>query len=161
MSSPTSKLQSIPPISITQSQCSPPLENIEDSSPENGENEKLLPRQSSQDVPTIREEMLENSEKVSEKDNNSSSVNKKFNKLSLTLPVDGNGDGNGGPTNISPNPHRPHHFVERTFSDRRKLSVQGLMGFAERRRSSGSIFSEMRKMSITNFDSLKSPGIGE
>lgn len=46
---------------------------------------------------------------------------------------------------------------------KRKLSVQGLMAFAERRRSS-STFSEMRKMSITNGDAvhIRSPGgVGE
>lgn len=43
--------------------------------------------------------------------------------------------------------------------DRRKLSVQGLMAFAERRRSS-STFADMRKMSISNGDSIhiRSPG---
>lgn len=42
---------------------------------------------------------------------------------------------------------------------RRKLSVQGLMAFAERRRSS-STFPEMRKMSVSNGDSIhmRSPG---
>lgn len=41
----------------------------------------------------------------------------------------------------------------------RKLSVQGLMAFAERRRSS-STFSDMRKMSVSNGDGIhvKSPG---
>lgn len=45
--------------------------------------------------------------------------------------------------------------------DRRKLSVQGLMGFADRRRSSGAFLSELtRKMSITNSDGFgtRSPG---
>lgn len=43
--------------------------------------------------------------------------------------------------------------------DRRKLSVQGLMAFAERRRSS-STFSDMRKMSVSNGDGvhIRSPG---
>lgn len=43
--------------------------------------------------------------------------------------------------------------------DRRKLSVQGLMAFAERRRSS-STFADMRKMSISNGDGIhmRSPG---
>lgn len=43
--------------------------------------------------------------------------------------------------------------------DRRKLSVQGLMAFAERRRSSAT-FSDMRKMSISNGDGIhiRSPG---
>lgn len=43
--------------------------------------------------------------------------------------------------------------------DRRKLSVQGLMAFAERRRSS-STFADMRKMSVSNGDSIhiRSPG---
>lgn len=42
---------------------------------------------------------------------------------------------------------------------RRKLSVQGLMAFAERRRSS-STFSDMRKMSVSNGDGvhIRSPG---
>lgn len=45
--------------------------------------------------------------------------------------------------------------------DRRKLSVQGLMGFAERRRSSGAFLAELtRKMSITNSEGYgsRSPG---
>ncbi|KAG5670772.1 hypothetical protein PVAND_001012 [Polypedilum vanderplanki] len=51
-------------------------------------------------------------------------------------------------------------LCERSQSDRRKLSVSNIMSFGEqRRRSTSSIFSDMRKMSITNFDSLKSPGI--
>lgn len=53
-------------------------------------------------------------------------------------------------------------LCERSQSDRRKLSVSNIISFGEqRRRSTSSIFSDMRKMSITNFDSLKSPGIGE
>lgn len=50
----------------------------------------------------------------------------------------------------------PSGPVER---DRRKLSVQGLMAFAERRRSS-STFTDMRKMSVSNGDGIhvKSPG---
>lgn len=50
---------------------------------------------------------------------------------------------------------------ERSQSDRRKLSVTNIMSFGERRRSTSSIFSDMRKMSITNFDNLKSPGVGK
>lgn len=51
--------------------------------------------------------------------------------------------------------------------DKRKLSVHGLMAFAERRRSSGAIMSDGRKMSIANGEGLpagiRSPiiGIGE
>jgi hypothetical protein len=48
---------------------------------------------------------------------------------------------------------------ERSQSDRRKLQVSSNVN--ERRRSASSIFSEMRKMSITNFDNLKSPGVGK
>lgn len=46
------------------------------------------------------------------------------------------------------------------LKDRRKLSVQGLMAFAERRRSSASTFGDMRKMSVSNGDSIhiRSPG---
>lgn len=62
------------------------------------------------------------------------------NKSSLSLPVE--------PPLSGP--------IER---DRRKLSVQGLMAFAERRRSS-STFSDMRKMSVSNGDGIhiRSPG---
>lgn len=55
-------------------------------------------------------------------------------KSSLSLPVE--------PLSIGP--------IER---DRRKLSVQGLMAFAERRRSS-STFADIRKMSVSNGDSI-------
>lgn len=55
-------------------------------------------------------------------------------KSSLSLPVE--------PPAIGP--------IER---DRRKLSVQGLMAFAERRKSS-STFADMRKMSVSNGDSI-------
>lgn len=40
------------------------------------------------------------------------------------------------------------------MKDRRKLSVQGLMAFAERRRSSASTFADMRKLSVSNGDSI-------
>lgn len=62
------------------------------------------------------------------------------NKSSLSLPVEA----------VLPGP------IER---DRRKLSVQGLMAFAERRRST-STFSDMRKMSVSNGDGIhiRSPG---
>ncbi|XP_059607594.1 adenylate cyclase type 2 [Phlebotomus argentipes] len=43
--------------------------------------------------------------------------------------------------------------------DRRKLSVQGLMGFGERRRSSGAFLTDLtRKMSISNGDGFATPG---
>lgn len=97
-------------------------------------------------APTITEELTEADE------------NTISSKSSLTLPVE------PLTPSISSNPpsSHPHKtMVERTGSDRRRLSVHGLMGFAaERRRSSSSIFSDMRKMSITNFDGIKSPGIG-
>lgn len=63
-------------------------------------------------------------------------------------------------TNNSVN-HVKVSLPERSQSDRRKLSVTNIMSFGERRRSTSSIFSDMRKMSITNFDNLKSPGVGE
>lgn len=67
-----------------------------------------------------------------------------------------NGNGNGIQVNNKAT------ACERSQSDRRKLSVSNIMSFGEqRRRSTSSIFSDMRKMSITNFDSIKSPGIGE
>lgn len=49
---------------------------------------------------------------------------------------------------------------EPTSNSRRKLSVQGLMAFAERRRSSVTTFADLRKMSITNGDGIhiRTPG---
>lgn len=81
-------------------------------------------------------------------------------KSSLSLPVD------ASPTSPLPTLHVNSHgrpaLPERSQSDRRKLSVTNIMtNFGERRRSTSSIFSDMRKMSITNFDNLKSPGVGE
>ena len=85
-----------------------------------------------------------------------------MNKSSLSLPFE------QSPTSPSPltvNNNAPGNNVkalpERSQSDRRKLSVTNIMSFGERRRSTSSIFSDMRKMSITNFDNLKSPGVGE
>ncbi|XP_062560157.1 adenylate cyclase type 2 isoform X2 [Armigeres subalbatus] len=115
------------------------------------EQERLLPRQSSVPLPappsplplikqtsititttTINEEMTENGDD-GDQDH--------CKKSCLTLPVEP----------ITTNGHLP----ERVGS--RKLSVQGLMAFAERRKSSSSIFGDMRKMSINNIDSLRSP----
>ena len=131
-----------PFMSIMQSPPTSPLHN--QSSVD--EKEKLI---ANHHAPTITEELTEADE------NNVSS------KSSLTLPVEpltpNINSNNSNP--LSSHPHKT--MVERTGSDRRRLSVHGLMGFAaERRRSSSSIFSEMRKMSITNFDGIKSPGIG-
>lgn len=47
---------------------------------------------------------------------------------------------------------------EAPVKERRKLSVQGLMAFAERRRSSGAALADMRKPSISNGDSFRIPG---
>lgn len=84
-------------------------------------------------------------------------------KSSLSLPVEQPATMQS-PTNVQSNPSGIHvkALPERSQSDRRKLSVTNIMGgFGERRRSTSSIFSDMRKMSITNFDNLKSPGVGE
>lgn len=58
-------------------------------------------------------------------------------------------------------PVEPLNGMLPVHQDKRKLSVQGLMGFADRRRSSGAFLSELtRKMSITNSDGFgsRSPG---
>lgn len=84
-------------------------------------------------------------------------------KSSLSLPVEQPATMHS-PTNVQSNPSGNHvkALPERSQSDRRKLSVTNIMGgFGERRRSTSSIFSDMRKMSITNFDNLKSPGVGK
>lgn len=105
---------------------------------------------------TIKEEIHENGIAISGEDVSTN------NKSSLSLPVEQLTQSVNN-SNNNTNSIATHRISvpERTNSDRRKLSVTGLMGFSsERRKSSGSIFSDMRKMSITNFDSIKSPGIG-
>ncbi|XP_058066441.1 adenylate cyclase type 2 [Anopheles bellator] len=90
--------------------------------------------------PTINEETVDNSEHhPAESGDEGEGESRK--KSCLTLPVEP----------ITTNGHLP----ERVGS--RKLSVQGLIAFAERRKSSGSIFGDMRKMSISNIDCLRSP----
>lgn len=172
---------SSPPININISPVSPPTspkENLEDEFNQQKQEEdlkgneeekqNLLPLNNNtiQNVPATINEEQEDSTK---------------NKSSLSLPhentqnpstpssinTNNHTNSNGNPisnhlplTNTSSMP-KPS-LCERSQSDRRKLSVSNIMSFGEqRRRSTSSIFSDMRKMSITNFDSLKSPGIGE
>lgn len=142
-----------PPIAIHT--VSPPNspKSIDD---ENNEKENLLQSQQQQQQQqphpaTIAEEQDENS----------------FNKSSLSLPMEKSTPSSPlSATNLTANGiasgnHVKVSLPERSQSDRRKLSVSNIMNFGERRRSTSSIFSDMRKMSITNFDNLKSPGIGE
>lgn len=63
----------------------------------------------------------------------------------------GNATGGGSSCGIGSIPETPIKEC------RRKLSVQGLMAFAERRRSSGA-FIDLRKQSISNGDSFRIPG---
>lgn len=90
-----------------------------------------------------------------------------MNKSSLSLPFEQSPTSPSSLTTniqVNSNPSGNHIKVslpERSQSDRRKLSVSNIMSFGERRRSTSSIFSDMRKMSITNFDNLKSPGVGK
>lgn len=89
-----------------------------------------------------------------------------MNKSSLSLPFEQSPTSPQSLTanaavNNSSGTHVKVSLPERSQSDRRKLSVTNIMSFGERRRSTSSIFSDMRKMSITNFDNLKSPGVGE
>lgn len=89
-----------------------------------------------------------------------------MNKSSLSLPFE---QSPTTPSSLTTNNHAYNStgnhikvsLPERSQSDRRKLSVTNIMSFGERRRSTSSIFSDMRKMSITNFDNLKSPGVGK
>lgn len=99
-------------------------------------------------------------EELQEQDDGSIVINS---KSSLSLPVEQPATMHS-PNNVQSNPsgNQVKALPERSQSDRRKLSVTNIMGgFGERRRSTSSIFSDMRKMSITNFDNLKSPGVGE
>uniref|UniRef100_A0A182V3H5 adenylate cyclase n=1 Tax=Anopheles merus TaxID=30066 RepID=A0A182V3H5_ANOME len=89
--------------------------------------------------PTINEETVDNDGTANEAGEADEGESRK--KSCLTLPVEP----------ITTNGHLP----ERVGS--RKLSVQGLIAFAERRKSSSSIFGDMRKMSISNIDCLRSP----
>uniref|UniRef100_A0A2M4AD36 adenylate cyclase n=1 Tax=Anopheles triannulatus TaxID=58253 RepID=A0A2M4AD36_9DIPT len=89
--------------------------------------------------PTINEETVDNDDGAADAELSDEGESRK--KSCLTLPVEP----------ITTNGHLP----ERVGS--RKLSVQGLIAFAERRKSSGSIFGDMRKMSISNIDCLRSP----
>ncbi|XP_061516926.1 adenylate cyclase type 2 isoform X3 [Anopheles gambiae] len=89
--------------------------------------------------PTINEETVDNDGTADETGEADEGESRK--KSCLTLPVEP----------ITTNGHLP----ERVGS--RKLSVQGLIAFAERRKSSSSIFGDMRKMSISNIDCLRSP----
>jgi hypothetical protein len=140
-------------IQISASTPSPPPIAIHPESPtspksvseEHNERENLL---QSNHPATIAEEQDESS----------------INKSSLSLPVDKSTPTSPLSANLNSNSTGNHVKVslpERSQSDRRKLSVSNIMNFGERRRSTSSIFSDMRKMSITNFDNLKSPSIGE
>ncbi|XP_052891398.1 adenylate cyclase type 2 [Anopheles moucheti] len=90
--------------------------------------------------PTINEETLDN-DGAADDETGEADEGELRKKSCLTLPVEP----------ITTNGHLP----ERVGS--RKLSVQGLIAFAERRKSSSSIFGDMRKMSISNIDCLRSP----
>jgi len=146
-----------PPLAISISPGSPPPPN----SPPYEEKETLLMtnhNSGNHHPATIAEEQHENEEP--------SLTN---NKSSLSLPVEHSPTmppppSSSSTANNQTNNSAGNHKIalpERSQSDRRKLSVTNIMGFGERRRSTSSIFSDMRKMSITNFDSLKSPGIGK
>jgi hypothetical protein len=133
-----------PPISIQADSPTSPKSVSE----ENNERENLL---QSHHPATIAEEQDENA----------------INKSSLSLPVDKSTPTSPLSVNLNSNSSSTGNHVvkvslpERSQSDRRKLSVSNIMNFGERRRSTSSIFSDMRKMSITNFDNLKSPNVGE
>lgn len=133
-----------PPISIQADSPTSPKSVSE----ENNERENLL---QTHHPATIAEEQDENA----------------INKSSLSLPVDKSTPTSPLSVNLNSNGSSTGNHVvkvslpERSQSDRRKLSVSNIMNFGERRRSTSSIFSDMRKMSITNFDNLKSPSIGE
>jgi hypothetical protein len=88
-----------------------------------------------------------------------------MNKSSLSLPFEQSptspsSNASSAQANNASGAQTKPSLPERSQSDRRKLSVTNIMSFGERRRSTSSIFSDMRKMSITNFDNLKSPGVG-
>ncbi|XP_058174640.1 adenylate cyclase type 2 [Anopheles ziemanni] len=135
---------SISPVTIPeeQEQLLPPPSPAHHNSGSHGLNPPPTPspKQTVQiNPPTINEEPVENDGPGDEADDGDEPESRK--KSCLTLPVEP----------ITTNGHLP----ERVGS--RKLSVQGLIAFAERRKSSGSIFGDMRKMSISNIDCLRSP----
>jgi hypothetical protein len=176
-----SPLPSPPPninININISPGSPPLspkenhiqaEQSADSGICDEEKQNLMGTPTSTNHPaTINEELEEgakNKSSLSLPFESGPSVTTPANTTATTLiannhALQSNGNATGNHT-TTPSALKPS-VCERSQSDRRKLSVSNIMSFGEqRRRSTSSIFSDMRKMSITNFDSLKSPGIGE
>lgn len=152
-------------LSINSATPSPPPISIHPVSPptspqSNGSEEKDTLLVSNHNHPaTIAEELHEQDDGMV--------IEQIMNKSSLSLPFE---QSPTSPSSLSPNlqpnsnssgNHGKVSLPERSQSDRRKLSVTNIMSFGERRRSTSSIFSDMRKMSITNFDNLKSPGVGE
>lgn len=147
-------------MSISSVTSSPPPISIQPVSPptspkSNGNEEKdVIPMPNHNHPTTIAEELHEQDDGLA------------MNKSSLSLPVEHLATTTTSPSSLTPNTqamnttsgnHIKVSLPERSQSDRRKLSVTNIMSFGERRRSTSSIFSEMRKMSITNFDNLKSP----
>lgn len=171
-------------ININISPGSPPLspkENHQNPTEQNEQNNHYQHQQDTSNSPDERPNLMSI--------NHPATINEEHedgskNKSSLSLPVDSgpmptattqqqslltannyantNGNTTGNHTTTTAATIPKPTVCERSQSDRRKLSVSNIMSFGEqRRRSTSSIFSDMRKMSITNFDSLKSPGIGE
>lgn len=148
-------------LSINSATPSPPPISIQPVSPpsspkaDGNEEEDVILISNHNHPATIAEEFVEQDELV-------------LNKSSLSLPVEqsaitappSTSTPHTQAANSSSSNHIKVSLPERSQSDRRKLSVTNIMSFGERRRSTSSIFSEMRKMSITNFDNLKSP-VGE
>lgn len=164
---------SLPPISI-DSPGTPPISpssqsDLQQSQHSNGEDERqtllTMNNINSSHFPATIEEQEENGKHRSslslpfEQSPTSPSPSLVTNNSITQSNHNGNGNSSGSIGNQATNKATA---CERSQSDRRKLSVSNIMSFGEqRRRSTSSIFSDMRKMSITNFDSIKSPGIGE
>lgn len=140
----TPVIPEVAPISITETE----PDNDPDTSTEQAEieplrpaSEALTPPHSDKTTPTDEKtDTLQVNDKPGATSDDEGERNK---KSCLSLPVE------------------PLNGMLPVHQDRRKLSVQGLMGFADRRRSSGAFLSELtRKMSITNSDGFgsRSPG---
>lgn len=172
INSPTPSPPPPPPISIV-SPCTPPISPNSQSdltshqlSQLNGEDEKQTLLASNNVNSNIPATIVEHEESIGS-GRNRSSLSLPFEQSptspspSLTATNANNNHVNGNNSLVN-NSTAKATACERSQSDRRKLSVSNIISFGEqRRRSTSSIFSDMRKMSITNFDSIKSPGVGE
>uniref|UniRef100_A0A1B0D560 adenylate cyclase n=1 Tax=Phlebotomus papatasi TaxID=29031 RepID=A0A1B0D560_PHLPP len=142
----TTDLSKVTPNSSPKPPDSLPISKVSIMEPEDNSSDTKTPSTTdcdSKDELKIATVTLQITPTITEEDGDNAADDKDVNKKScLSLPVE--------PMNGITPP---------AVHDRRKLSVQGLMGFGERRRSSGAFLTDLtRKMSISNGDGFATPG---